>query len=77
MIGVLLWVRMVMADEDTVIVEVSGEGAETVIGEVGGNEIEPQPQTSQGFEMSNDNEIVAEHACSDISEIGSQVMCIH
>lgn len=30
---------MVIADENTVIVEVSGEGAETVIGEVGGNEI--------------------------------------
>lgn len=62
-----------VADEDTVTAEVSGVDAETVIGEVGGNEIEPQPGTSQGFEMSNDSEI-DDDAFSDISEIGSQVM---
>lgn len=55
--------------------EVSGVGVEMVISEAGGSEIEPQPETSQGFEMSNDdNEMVDDDACSEISEFGSQVM---
>lgn len=67
--------RMMRADEVTVTAEVSGVGVEMVISEAGGSEIEPQPETSQGFEMSNDdNEMVDDDACSEISEFGSQVM---
>lgn len=65
---------MMRVEEDTVTAEVSGVDAEAGIGEFGGNHIEPQPETSHGFEMSSDNEVVDDDVCSDISEISSQVM---
>lgn len=48
---------MMRDEEDAVTAEVSGVGAEVMIGVVGGNGIEQQPETSQAFAMSNNNEI--------------------
>lgn len=61
----------IVGNDDEVIAEASGVGVEIMIGE---KEIEQQFENSQGLDMSNDNGFMDDDACSDISDIGSQVM---